>query len=178
MMKEPFIFDLESNFWRTNPQYLVYEIFRSLKKKDKSKGKERSSQIMWAIALLTHPKSILSQDRYNDRVETISENYLTMGQDKDWTKKYEEHIKLFTSTTLTRKQRVAQQWGDKLDERQKLIGDIPYTLENAEVLDKMVRDTNKIWDVYNKCLEDMVEEENAGEVQGGAQESAREKGLL
>ena len=45
-------FQLDANFWQTYPQMILPKAFNDLSKKDKSKGKEESSKIMWAVAML------------------------------------------------------------------------------------------------------------------------------
>jgi len=48
-------FETDENFWETNPAFKSIKVFNEFQKKDKSKNKSRSSQIMWAIAFLVDP---------------------------------------------------------------------------------------------------------------------------
>ena len=79
---------------------------------------------------------------------------------------------------MTRKQRVVRIWGDKLDERMKMISETAYDIDNSEMLDKAMARTEKIWKVYMQALKDLDDESSNTQVQGGAEESAEEKGWL
>lgn len=169
-------FSIEKNFWKENPQFRVIALFNKFYKNDKSKSKTRSSKTMWSICLLEHPDSKFSDVSRKKRIEIISEDYLE--EDIAWTEKYREHRDKFVEVCPTRNERISQQWGDKLDERMAVIGETPYTLENSEVMDKVMSNTGKIWKVYQDCLKDLEEERAKGQVQGGAMESLTEQGLI
>jgi hypothetical protein len=169
-------FSLESDFWEENEHFLIYPEFKEFHRRDKSRGKKNSSQMMWAIALLVHPKSKFKDGSYQDRVDLITDDYLDVKY--DWVEKYEELIEKFKQVGMTRIQRIAMEWGDKLDERMIFLTSLPYNLETVDQLDKAMANTGKIWDIYQKCLADLNEEESKGHVQGGGEESASEQNLI
>lgn len=170
-------FDIESNFWEENPHFLLFNPFRTFHKNDKSRKKDRSSRVMWSIALLVHPKSKFADSDYDRRKEIIVEDYLKF-EDISFDKKYSELIEVFKEEAMTRKQTVYVMWGDKLNERMKMLSETKYTMENTEDLDKAMARTSKIWDMYIIAGKDMESEESQSQVQGGEEESAEEKGIL
>ncbi|HNQ20722.1 MAG TPA: hypothetical protein PKI46_06645, partial [Bacteroidales bacterium] len=44
--------DIQNNFWKVNPQFLLKETFRKLYDEDKTKDKHNSSLVMWGLAYL------------------------------------------------------------------------------------------------------------------------------
>jgi len=168
-------FSLDANFWDHNEHFLLIPEFKKLYKKDRSKDKKNSSKLMWAIALLVHPKSKFSELDTDTRTEIISADYFP---NEDWVSENQELIDIFKKYSLTRNQRIAKEWGDKLDERTEFLMRTPYNLDNAEKLDATMARTEKIWNVYQKCLADLQEEESKGRVQGGGIESASEENRI
>jgi len=170
-------FHIDADFWEQNPHFLIVEIFKSFYKNDRSKKKHRSSKVMWAIALLIHPSSKFSDSPYEKRKQIIVDDYLSF-EELAWDSKYEDLIESFKEFAMTRKQRVVRIWGDKLDERMKMISETAYDIDNSEMLDKAMARTEKIWKVYMQALKDLDDESSNTQVQGGAEESAEEKGWL
>ena len=52
--------NFENSFWDEFPELKIPSTFNELYTKDKSKDKNKSSRIMWAIHLHSHPESKLS----------------------------------------------------------------------------------------------------------------------
>ena len=78
-------FDTDVNFWKLHPQLKVPLPFASIYKEDKSKSKSKSSQIMWAIALLVDPDSKFSNISYPTRKDIIAKDHLK-DEKFDWGK--------------------------------------------------------------------------------------------
>jgi uncharacterized protein YecA (UPF0149 family) len=170
-------FHINSDFWEQNSHFLLLDPFKTFYKNDKSRKKKRSSKIMWAIALLVHPLSKFSDSSYEKRKEIIIEDFLDF-ETLDWDTKYSQLLDAFKEHAMTRKQVIVSMWGDKLDERMDMLSETKYTIENAEELDKAMARTEKIWNVYMQALKDLDDESSHNQVQGGAEESAEEKGWL
>ena len=171
-------FDLSQNFWDANNGFLTIELFRSFHKNDKSKKKARSSKTMWAISLLSHTKSKFANLSYDDRLQLVNEDFLEGEFELDPEERHYDLIKAFKKHCMTRIQRIAKQWGDKLDERFKFLDEVPYTPETAEFLDKMMAGTDKMWRQYITCLKDLEDESAASQVMGGATESLSEQNRI
>ena len=69
-------FDTDINFWKANPQLKIPQPFADILSTDKSKTKSKSSQIMWAIALLVDPESKFSNISLKNRKKMIGEDFL------------------------------------------------------------------------------------------------------
>jgi hypothetical protein len=169
-------FSLSSNFWETNEHLLLIKEFKEFHKRDKSRSKKDSSKIMWAISLLVHPKSKFNELSQEEKIKLISEEYLE--ESKAWIIEYSLLIDVYKHLVLTKLQRIALDWGNKLDERMRLIMSTPYTLDNAKELDEAMARTEKVWSYYQKCLADLETEESKAHVQGGAIESLSEQNKI
>lgn len=160
-------FDLDADFWTSNPELKV--MFRSFY------DAEVPSSHMWAVALYTHPKSKLFNESPATRRQIIAKDYL---QDENFDfSQLEPLIAEFKKSLLTKAERLLSNWEMKLHERDELISSIPYSAETFEMLDKMIDKTPKMWQQYNAILE-ALEKENATRTEGNLEESLTEKGLI
>lgn len=66
----------------------------------------------------------------------------------------------------------------KLEERSDFIDSIPYNESTYEMLDKMMKETKKMWDEYYRVVKDLSEDSDDGTSMGGTQESASERHLI
>lgn len=171
-------FDIRNNFWEVNPSFLAVKVFRSFYSSDKTKDKARSSSTMWAISLLVHPRSKFANASYEDRLRLINDDFLDGKFTISPEKEHEELIDSYKKYCVTRTQRIAVQWGDKLDERFKFMDTVPYDDKNVDMLDKMMASTEKLWKQYMVCLKDLEDEASASQVMGGATESLSEQGKI
>jgi hypothetical protein len=170
-------FDILSNFWKENPEFLIIKEFQEFHLNDKSKAKERGSKVMWAIALLVHPKSKFFQSQYEERKKIIQDDYLSF-EALNWDLKYSNLISRFKEVALTRIQRNAAIWSDKFDERMDFLKSTKYTIDTFNDLDKAMQSTDKIWNVFIKCMKDMEDEESKTVIEGGGVESLSEQGKI
>jgi len=168
-------FDIGSNYWKIDPQLKAVEPFASFYKNDKSKGKGNSSLIMWAISLFCDPESRLFRLTDKRKKEIIEKDYykglINWG-------KYEKHIEVYKSLYSTQANRSLVNWEEKLQERDAFLKELPYSMETGETLDKMLSNTSKLYDLYEKILERLKEEESEGITKGGRTESVGEKKLI
>lgn len=169
-------FDINKNFWSYNPQFKAIKQFKELYDKDKSEEKSYSSKVMWSIALLVHPRSIFYNLDEDDKKELIYGDYI---KDNRFTwKKYENLITLFTELVLTRAKRSLSVWENKLRERDKLIEEEKYTIDNAEELDKILKNTYSLWSQYKQIQSDVMKEGEVIISKGGGEPSLSDKGII
>lgn len=174
--------DPSFNFWDANPQMKI--AFRKLFEEDKSKQKNESSKIMWAITLLWHPDSKFRSVGEEYRKKLIEDDHLKIndagrgkkGRPKrfDWDQ-YKEEIDKFKDLCLSKAQRFLVEWETKMEERAEFISMIPYDAETFEMLDKLLEKTDKIWKQYMNCLKDVEDEKHSGSSRGGAVESLKDQ---
>lgn len=154
-----------NNFWEYNPQYKI--IFRDFYNEDKSKNKEKSSTIMWAIFMLIHPKS----DFYNlpDKDVILVRDFIKDPKFK-WDK-YSHIVDKIETTILTQAERSLISWDTTLKKRDEFIHQQEFTLDSyneegrltkgtADQLDKMLANTNKLYQEYFKILKELKEEDD------------------
>lgn len=167
--------DIQSSFWKQNPQFTGIEPYATLYKEDKSKGKEDSSKHMWAYALLCDVESKYRQVGFTQRKDLICRDYL---KDKkfDWVK----HQKFIDGWELfkTPMEKQMEQWKRFIHEKNELMSTLKLELENWEVIEKMLLSNGKLQDEYDKIMKRINQEEDSGTVMGGAVESLAESGVI
>jgi len=171
-----------SNFWDENPQLAVINPFKSLLKDDKSKGKIDSSNLMWAIALINHPKSDLYYVENKEFV--IAKDMLGLKEssiDKFWdNNKY--LVEAFTGACLSQAERSLVDWYDYMRKRDIYLKNTEYYFDQyktdnngdnivsktgqfvtekgtAEQLDKAWGASKSMWADYEKIIKTVSEEE-------------------
>jgi hypothetical protein len=172
-------YDLKENFWKVNPNLDIIPEFMAVKKADKSKNKEQSSQVMWALFLLFHRKSPYTGSVIEDKKMLIADDYLG-NKDFKWDKDslIARAMEVFKQKLISPQRRLLYEWQEKLEERSKFIASIKYNQDTSDLLDKMLEKTHKMFEMYNKALKDLSEEEKEGVTEGNAEESLSEKGII
>lgn len=166
-------FDINSNFWQVNPQMIIPKEFKSIHDSDKTEDKSYSSQIMWSISLIYDPESKFFKLSEEDRIQLIEEDYL--GK-KFNVKKYTPAIELYKKLNITQLQRSAINLDKKMAERDTFINDTEYNSESASMLDKMIVDSDKIFNLRNKIQEELLKEKNiTGTTREGTTETASDR---
>jgi hypothetical protein len=155
------------NIWTLYPQYRL--IFSDIYDSDDSENKEESSSVIWGIILLEHPDSDFQFYSYEDRKVAISKNVLKV----DWDP---ELIDRVLHTFFDAEGRSLALWNRKIEERDRFMLSEPYTIENAEDLDKLLKNTKVIKEGYAKAKTEYEEAQrsSSSQVQGGAEESLLE----
>tara|TARA_R100001463_G_scaffold108548_2_gene163089 strand:+ start:2997 stop:3518 length:522 start_codon:yes stop_codon:yes gene_type:complete len=168
-------FDTDVNFWKVHPQLKVPLPFASIYKDDRSKNKSKSSQIMWAIALLVDPDSKFSNISYSNRKDMIAKDYL---KDKkfDWGA-YKEATVFYERSLISPAKRQLMVWNKKMDEKTLYLDTLTYE-DNADTIEGLLKTNVKLFEDYERLLKLVDKENNEGSTKGGAEESASEKGLI
>jgi len=181
--------DTEVNFWIANPNFKSIGIFKLFMDKDKSKNKDYSSRVMWAIALCLDmnientwrnipeidKKILLTQD-------IIGDTKFDWESVKDLYNAYEDRVLSIPEKDLRR-------YEQKMHDRQIFIDNTEYSLDSfseegkaikgtAEQLDKMMVNTPKIYQQHEELKAKYEKAVEEGHVRGGRTESASEQGIL
>lgn len=133
------------------------------------------SNVMWAITLDQHPKSIYRNLDAQTRRSLIETEYLKSSLDWEALK---DTIELFKELSLSKRQRFLNNWENKLEERDNFIASLPYDESTYEILDKIMAQSDKMWKQWSTCLKDVQEEETLQTTEGGALESLSEQNLI
>lgn len=169
-------FELSANFWKLNPQLIIPEVFNALYKGDKSKDKQDSSKIMWAIALLLEPESKFYNLPVTERREIISKDYLKIDKFK-WDS-IDKEVKFYERMILTPAQRQLSEWNRLMDEKNEYMRTLKYNSDTAELIEKLLISNGKLFIEYERLSELLQKEGDVGLVKGGVVESLGERGEI
>ena len=159
-----------ASFWTNNPQFTTIQPFKKLYSSDKSRMKTTSSNLMWAIAFINHPKS----DAFY--VPGKEERYamdLCKVLKKDVDSFWESNAGLteaFVDATLTQAQKSLISWENRLKQRDRFLSKQEYHFGysdpdgndwkgNSKELDDMNSKTGKFYDEYNKIKKELDEDD-------------------
>ena len=171
--------DIEQNFWSLYPEFKAIEPFKSLYGKDKG-SKEESSKKLWFIAISFHPTSTLTQMEEQERLTTVSRDF--MGN-KDYYKKGKKELDVlvtaFLSVTTTALERSLMANLKKVDARTKLVDEAVYDMSNWSEIDSLIKGAATLEKEVGAQKARILEEgESVGSARGDKETSATEKGLL
>lgn len=152
-------FDEGVNFWEANPTFKVLGAFQNLRKWDKSKGKEDSSRIMWAIAFLLDPskKNPYRNLPEDERVNYITEYFFTKTKYSWDTQEIIEAKRFYADCVLSPEQKSLISFEKKLKQRDEYLDKLEYTITNRKELEEALISTPKLYDTY-ALLKRKVEE--------------------
>jgi len=166
------------NFWLIYPVFKKPESFRKIYDVDKSRGKIKSSTLMWAIVLLIDRSNLnpYRNLRKEEKREDVAKEILKR-EDFNWDK-FSEAISYMDKIYMDETERAYYSLKEKFDMRMHIISTTPVTLANFKKLDEMVSN-NKIHRKEIAELElQLQQREEDGKTKGDIIESATEKGLL
>lgn len=157
------------NFWEANPQFTVINPFKRIYKADKSKGKKDTSDMMWAIALIYHPKSDLYY--VEDKEYMVARDQLNINDadiDKFWDKN-KEVVDAFIDAALTQAEKSLLSWEKRMKQRDAFLSEQTYTFgyvdddgtehkDNTKSFDDMQSKTAKFYEEFFKIKKELLEE--------------------
>jgi hypothetical protein len=170
MLKESILknFNLDVNFWQLNPQLVL--AFNNLYNSDNSKNKEKSSKIMWAIAMLYDPSenNQFRNAEFDKKKELIRSVYIN---DKNFAwENYLVEIETYKDYALSPIEREILVLEESLASRREFLR-TPYTPKTAALLDDMHK---KSVDIQKQHIElrKLIKETNIeGKTKGNRQKS-------
>jgi hypothetical protein len=170
-------YNLSKSFWTLYPQFLEFDIFKEMYKKDRRANKPTSSRMMWAIAAFVDitGNNILHNVSDQDKISIIESDYINVKFNKV---KYKRHIELMKQLLLPREYRALSDLYNKLEERTKLIRDTEYTIDNAKKLDDLIENTDKLLSTIKKMESSIKAGSDDGITKGNRPESLNEKGII
>lgn len=182
-------FDVGVNFWESNPQLKAAGPFAELYSSDSTKGKSNSSKKMWCIALIWDRESKYFGLHMDEKTPLIFGDFYG---DKTWPSKNKEEFDrlsaFYKKLSDTPAMRTLREIEDKLDERSKFLKDTAYTIGEkgdkgyiwgtADLVDKMLANTNKIYEMYEKALATVGQEKAQGVAVGKATQSLTDNGEI
>lgn len=151
------IFDTERNYWESYPEMKVHPQFSPTYRKDKTKKKVTSSNMMWALHLVCHPKSLMYYDP--NKLENVKG---LLSKSWDWEAPSESSmLETYRGLMLTEAQRALADWDEMIKRRSSYLKNQDYNLETGNDLDKLHKNTYSIYKDYQKICEELTNEENS-----------------
>lgn len=150
----------DNNFWEVNSDLIILDEFSKLYYKDKSKDKQDSSKILWAIFYAYNPESKFFN--YPNKQEVISQSFLKDPKFK-W-EDYKDLIEAYKNIVLTDAERALINWNEIMTMRDQSIKDLyKKAIEDSDTdelvkIDKMLANTPKMFEDYKKIKKDYDEE--------------------
>lgn len=166
-----------NNFWESFPEFRVIEVFDDFYKKDSSKNKTYSSDIMWAIVFCLRKESPMYNlpDKWDLAAKDIVHE--TINWDN-----YENIIGMFKSVHMTQAERSLLAWEELMFKRDKYLKAQEYYFDQyavnedgdnivsktgqfitvkgtADQLDKAFSTTPKMYSDYYKIKKEIEEDE-------------------
>lgn len=185
------VWNTDENYWLMNPIMKTIKVFREFFEQDKSKNKDKSSKIMWAIALYKDPNDYNPWRNTSDidKKILIAEDYL-LDKKFNWEDHFiESLIDAYENFCLTIGEKELVRYELKLSDRGNFLHKTHYSLDEydeetgkvnkgtADQLDKMMVNTVKIYEQYD-LIKGMLTKEQSGQTRGGSKESAAETGKI
>jgi len=176
-------FNHDTSFWDEHIQLSTVGVFKSLYDSDRSRNKGTSSKMMWCIALIWDYNSKLynlPESGPDSKIDLVfSDHYGSGTYYKNNKAKIDGLKELYLKIQETSAKRTLRQIEKKLEERSVFLNDTNYDLglcnergqwvgNTATILDKMLADTKKVYELYDHALK-IVQSEiaSADRVKGG-----------
>jgi hypothetical protein len=175
-----FDIDKPQNFWKLYPSWKTPKVFNELYKSDKSKDKNQSSLIMWAIVHMfdkSESNPWRTQD-YEEKIEIINEDLMN-NRNFDW-EAYQNVIDEMEKCVLREEERTYHAFIKFMEKRRKFIEDQQDDLnfETLKQLDDAIKRNGEIMKELDRLKAAVMMSEDAGKVKGDRTESANELGLI
>ena len=143
-----------SNFWELNQDLLIIKSLKELYEGDRSKGKEESSNIMWAIYFVYDYCSKYSKHPLDLRIKLVEENFLgESGYFEKNSLRLKEVIEVYLWLQKDSERRYLDTWQEIVESRRIYLEDLAKKLNKLpdgkkdmviEVLDRALLNTEKI----------------------------------
>jgi hypothetical protein len=174
-----------------HPSLKAAGILKEIYKSDKSAKKNNSSKLLWTIALIWDRDSKyynLPEVGEDSKIDLLFED---IYGDKDYYKKNRAHVEklrvFYLNLQETTARRSLREIEEKLEQRSAFLRDTDYDIgianergqwigNTASILDKMLADTKKIYDLYEQARKLVSDEVEKGQAMGGGQESLSDTG--
>ena len=167
------------DYWVLHPSATKMGSLAVLYKNDKTKNKKASSRKAWFCTLYCHPESDFFNLDHEDKLNDLSGDLFPSNAAPQ--KTYESLmgcIKYIEKAVLTGSLKHLVVLLRKIEERDTLFAETPYTLTNAELLDKLLKASPLLLKAVQECEDIIKESAKDGAIKGGGELSLMEDGGL
>jgi hypothetical protein len=178
-MKIP-VLDHTKNLWVMYPGLKAYlpNIYKLDAEIENPSSKDRGSRIGWSLIYLLHPDSDFFNTPREEAMKYISKDIMNESPTSEgWDFVFQVASK-FKEGLLTPAGRAILDWKIKFEERAQFLESVPYDENTFEMLDKMLSNTKKMFDMLRQAQADYSKEKAEEHTEGGAVESLSDKGDL
>jgi hypothetical protein len=150
----------EHNYWDLNSEVLILEEFNNFYSQDKSKNKQESSKILWAVHYAFHPESKFFN--YPNKLDVLAKDFIKDPKFK-W-QKISNLTESFKNLVLSDVERALVNWNEIMTMRDNSLKELyKLAIEQGDTdelvkLDKMLSNTPKMFEDYKKIKRDYEEE--------------------
>lgn len=173
-MKTIEAWDTGANFWELNPQLKTPFLFNKLYKGDKSKNKQQSSQIMWAVAFFADFDSKYRQLSDGEKIKLIQEDIIKDAFQWSTLDPFIKEWDKFKSVPMKQ----MMEWERLMNEKTEYVKTLRYDGETADEIEKRLLSNIKLYSAYEEILGRLVQDGEGGTMMGGGVESLTEKGEI
>jgi hypothetical protein len=159
-------FEPLKNFWEMNPAFKGLKYAGELYVKDKSKNKKNSSDLMWCICYVKDLDSPYRNISYSERVKVVCD---TRSVSLDYFLENSKVVEEYDKLNETAPMRALSIIDQKIDERNQFLDSLPYSSETAELIEKMMNNSAKIFEEREKAFKIItkrMEQEKEGGTMG------------
>lgn len=144
--------DPGNNFFDQNPEVKYIPEFQKL---IKDEGKERASEVLWALYLTTDPKSDWATMSIDERRQLADETYLS--EPIDW-EKYKYLVNIYESLILTRAEYIFNVWERKAEQMTSYLDQLEFGTDDDKTILTLFKQADEIWDKLEKVRESFNKE--------------------
>lgn len=167
------------DFWEMHPSATRMGSLSLLYSKDKSKSKYASSRKAWFCILYCHPESDFYNLDHLEKLNDLAGDLFPSNVKADaMFESLRPCIEYIEKTAATPSVRHLIMLHRKLKQRDELYEDTPYTLANAEQLDKMIKASSILLKIIQECEDIIKESTKDGSLKGGGELSFMEDGQM
>lgn len=169
-----------SSFWDKNPQMMLEPLFKDIYTSDKSKGKVDSSRLMYGLCFLVDPSEDNKYRNYSiDDKKFLISTEIFGNKEFNWEDpKFQSIIGSFEKILLTPLRRSLKNWRVKLEERDAFLANTKYDIDNAEKLDKILAQTDKLFSQYERIAKALEGEKSETKSRGNKKLSLSDEGEI
>jgi hypothetical protein len=177
--------DIDNNYWEVYPQAKAAGPYKKLYTSDKTRGKSNSSKIAWCIRLIWDRSSEYFNLEEDEKINLIFNDVMGSPYHETHESLITELTEFYIKTNTTAAKRTLTGIEEKLIERDRFIKRTPYELGEltergyvggtVDTLDKMMANTYKLYELYNKARV-LVDQEDQSSNKGDIKDSLSDRG--
>lgn len=172
------------SFWDEFPIFKTIGPFKKFYNSDKTKNKQFSSTIMWAISKVCDRSSEFYEMEYEEKIQVVFEDYLESIHTtktkwyKDSRKELDVLISDYLNITTSKLEKALLIHENKFIERSQYLETLSYKEGDGDTIEKLLEKTSKIANELDEARKKLMSEKDKGSNKGGIETSLSDKGEI